>query len=85
MPEKFNETIAYKPSMEGFENSIAEILEVDSVLLEDKLCSFDAWDSLTILSIMAYSDTEFNVALAAEEIISSGTVGGLKKLIRSKM
>ena len=71
--------------MEDFENSIAEILEVDSVTMEDELSSFDVWDSLTILSIIAYCDSEFKVALSADDINNSDTVGGLKELVRSKM
>ena len=71
--------------MEDFENALAEMLEVDSVTLEDDLSSFDVWDSLTILSIIAYCDSEFNVALSTDEINDSSTIGGLKELVKSKM
>ena len=71
--------------MNGFENALAEMLEVDSVTLEDHLSSFDVWDSLTILSIIAYCDSEYKVALSTEEINDSRTVGGLKDLVKSKM
>lgn len=71
--------------MENFESSIAEILEVDSIDLNDELESFDNWDSLTILSIIAFCDSEYNVTLSAEEINNSETVNGLKELIKSKM
>ncbi|WP_343486604.1 acyl carrier protein [Allomuricauda sp. d1] len=64
---------------------MAELLEVDSIELSDELQSFDAWDSLTILSIIAFCDSEYDVALSAEEIEGSGTVLGLQKLIESKM
>lgn len=67
--------------MENFELTIAEILEVESVSLEDSLSSFDAWDSLTVLSIIAYCDEEYNVVLSAEEINNSETINGLKELI----
>jgi acyl carrier protein len=70
--------------MENFELTIAEILEVDSVNLEDSLSSFDAWDSLTILSIIAYCDEEYKVVLSADEINNSETIHGLKELIREK-
>lgn len=63
---------------------MAEMLEVDSVTLEDELASFDVWDSLTILSIIAYCDSEYRVALSADEINDSNTVGGLKELVNSK-
>ena len=71
--------------MENFELTIAEILEVDSVNLEDSLSSFDAWDSLTILSIIAYCDEEYRVVLSADEINNSETINGLKELIREKI
>ena len=71
--------------MENFIESIAEILEEESVELSDELESFEAWDSLTILSIIAICDAEYGVALSAEEIENSGTVLGLKELIESKM
>lgn len=71
--------------MENFENALAEMLEVDSVTQEDHLSSFDVWDSLTILSIIAYCDSEFKVPLSTDEINESKTVGGLKDLVKSKM
>ena len=71
--------------MEDFISLIAEILEEESVEMSDELNSFDAWDSLTILSIIAFCDSEYNAQLSAEEIESSNTVMGLKELIESKM
>lgn len=44
-------------------NKIAEILEVDHVSLDDQLESFDDWDSLTALSIIALADSEYNKKL----------------------
>lgn len=71
--------------MDNFIPSISEILEVDTVELSDDLNSFEAWDSLTVLSIIAFCDSDYGVALSAEEIDNSGTVEGLKRLIESKM
>ena len=71
--------------MENFISSIAEILEEESVELNDELASFEAWDSLTVLSLIAYCDSEYGVALSAEEIDNSGTILGLKDLIEGKM
>jgi len=71
--------------MENFESSIAELLEEESVELSDELESFDAWDSLTVLSIIAYCDSEYNVPLSAQEINDSKTIEGLKNLIQSKI
>ena len=71
--------------MEKFETSIAEILEVDKITLDDELESFDTWDSLTILSIIAICESEYKVVVSAEEIDNSETINGLKELIKSKM
>lgn len=70
--------------MENFISSITEILEVETIELSDELESFDVWDSLTVLSIIAFCDSEYGVALSADEIDNSGTIQGLKELIESK-
>lgn len=71
--------------MENFETSICEILEVDTIELDAYLESFDAWDSLTILSIIAHCDSEYKVSISTEEINNSKTIIGLKELVISKM
>jgi acyl carrier protein len=70
--------------MDNFLNQMAEIMEVDSLNPTDELASFDAWDSLTTLSIIALSDSEYNVSLTNFEIANSTTIEGLYKLILSK-
>jgi acyl carrier protein len=70
--------------MDNFLNQMAEIMEVDSLNLTDELVSFEAWDSLTTLSIIALSDSEYNVSLTNLEIANSITIEGLYKLILSK-
>lgn len=71
--------------MENFESSIAELLEVDTIEMSDKLSSFEVWDSLTILSIIAFCYDEYKVRLTAEEINDSETIQGLHELIQNKM
>ena len=71
--------------MENYDSLITEILEVDSVSMDDELESFDAWDSLTVLSVIAICSSEYNVTLSAEEVENSETIGGLKELVQSKM
>lgn len=71
--------------MEKYLETIAEILEEETIELSDELESFEAWDSLTVLSIIAICDSDYGVALSAEEIESSGTILGLRELIESKM
>jgi acyl carrier protein len=70
--------------MENFLIQMAEIMEVDNLNATDVLSSFEAWDSLTTLSIIALSDSEYNVSLTNLEIANSITIEGLYKLILSK-
>jgi len=71
--------------MNKFELSITELLEVDKVTMDDELSSFDSWDSLTILSIIAFCSEEYKVVLTSKEIEESITIGKLKGLVQSKM
>lgn len=71
--------------MEKFIPLITEILEEESVELSDEFQSFEAWDSLAILSIIAFCDSEYNVQLSAEEVENTNTILGLRELIDSKM
>lgn len=71
--------------MDNFKTEIAELLEVDNVELNDELSSFECWDSLTILSIIALAGENYNITLSVAEINKSATVGGLEELIKSKM
>ena len=71
--------------MGNFISSIAELLEEETVELSNEFESFEAWDSLTILSIIAFCDQDYNVQLSAEEIEESITILGLRELIEGKM
>jgi len=71
--------------MENFDENIAEILEVDNIEMNDGLASFECWDSLTILSIIAFAGENYNVTLSAADINNSKTIGGLKDLIKGRM
>lgn len=64
---------------------MAELLEVEVVEDNNVLESFECWDSLTLLSILAIADETYKVELTAQEVLSSGTIGGLENLIKSKM
>ena len=70
--------------MENILEQIAELLEEDSVNHTDELAAFEEWDSLTILSIIAFAGEEYNVTINAKDINEAKTVDGLCKLIESK-
>jgi acyl carrier protein len=71
--------------MESLKLRIALLLEVDKVEESDELESFEWFDSLTILSIIALVDEELKVVLSADDIKSSGTIGGLLEVIKSRI
>lgn len=62
-------------------NDLAEIFEVDFVNDEDLLSNFDCWDSLTVLSLIAYFDQSHKLKLSAEEIRKCKTISDLKQLL----
>lgn len=70
--------------MEDFLEQMAEIMEVDTLNPSDELTSFEAWDSLTTLSIIALADDDFQVSLTNAEIAEAKTIQGLHQLILSK-
>lgn len=67
-----------------FLNDLAEILEEDSVNETNVLADFDAWDSLSVLSIIAYASEHYKMQLKKEDIRSMKTVGDLMTLFESK-
>ncbi len=71
--------------MESLKSRIALLLEVDKVEESDELESFEWFDSLTILSIIALVDEELQVVLSADDVKSSRTIGGLLEVIKSRI
>ncbi len=70
--------------METFLNQMAELLEVDSVNANDEITSFEAWDSLTALSIIALVGEEYNITISSNDILEAKTINGLYNIINSK-
>jgi acyl carrier protein len=70
--------------MDEFIEQMAELLEEDKVNAADEITSFDAWDSLTSLSIIALVGDEYGVSISAKDILESKSIGGLYKLIQSR-
>ncbi len=70
--------------MDRFLEQVAEILEVDKVTPTDVLSEFDAWDSLSRLSIIALAGESYGATIYADELRSIDTVDNLQKLIESK-
>lgn len=69
---------------EKFLEDLAEILEEESVQESDVLADFEAWDSLSILSIISYVSENYKKQLKNEEIRSQETVGDLFSYVENK-
>ena len=68
--------------MEKMKAQLAELLEVDEVKDSDVLEDFECWDSLTILSIIAWASENYGKTLLAKDINKAKTVGGLLALLK---
>lgn len=68
--------------MEAIYEQLAELLEVDQVNDNDVLEDFECWDSLTILSIIAWIAENYNKTYLAKDIKDAKTVGGIINLIK---
>jgi acyl carrier protein len=68
--------------MEDFLEKMAELFEEDSVTSTDIIIDFEAWDSLTSLSIIAYIGDEFRKNITTAQIVEAKTIGGLYELIK---
>lgn len=69
--------------MEDFLEKMAELFEEDTVQLTDTIVDFDAWDSLTSLSVIAYAGEEFQRTISRAQILEAETIGGLYELIKN--
>lgn len=67
--------------MEQFKEKLADILEVSSITHSDVIKDFDSWDSLTLLSLIAVVDAEFNIQINAASFEEIRTIGDLLEYI----
>ena len=69
--------------LRNFENSI-ENIEANSLTTETKFKEIEQWDSLALLTTLAMIDSEYKVALTAEEIDQCITIADLLDLTKLK-
>lgn len=70
--------------LDRFYERLAEILEEDKVGPDDVLASFEQWDSLTALSVVAMIDEHYAVNVSSEDLASTRTAGALEALVAAK-
>ncbi|HPC61815.1 MAG TPA: phosphopantetheine-binding protein [Verrucomicrobiota bacterium] len=70
--------------MDDFLKSIAAILEVPEVKETDDLKSFEQWDSLSVLSVIAMLDAKHGVNLKAADLAQVNSAGELWRLVQSR-
>jgi acyl carrier protein len=66
--------------MNEFNIKLANILDIEEVGENDILANFAAWDSLSILSIIAMLDSNYGVNITANDLKNIQTVGELWRL-----
>jgi acyl carrier protein len=62
---------------DAFYEQLAELLEVDTIDPSAALDSYDNWDSLTVLALIAWLDKNAGVSLTAKAINQMASAGEL--------
>ena len=62
-----------------------EDVELDELTPETKFKEFDEFNSLTILSIIAMADDEYEVRLKADDVRGADTVQDLFNIVQSRI
>jgi acyl carrier protein len=70
--------------MEDLYAKLADILEVDALKPDDTLASFEAWDSLGVLSVIAMLDASYGIHMTALDLRNIGTAGELVQAIAKR-
>lgn len=70
--------------MGNFYAGLAELLEVEAIDPGKELDSYENWDSLTVLTLIAMLDADFGVNMTAKEIAGFKTAGELYVELKRK-
>lgn len=63
-----------KMSREEFLKEFCNILQVESIDINQKLLDIPEWDSLAMIATMAFFDKQFGVKLNIRDVQSFGTI-----------
>ena len=64
---------------------ISDILEEDEISETDVLQTFENWDSLTVLSLVAMLDANHGINITAQDVRQCTTVGDLLAFVTSQV
>lgn len=70
--------------MQDFKEKLADVFEVSSVSDSDIIKDFESWDSLTLLSLIAIVESEFNLQITASLFDEIKTIGEFLNYISNK-
>lgn len=71
--------------MQEFYGHMAEVLEVAEAKPNDVLKHFAAWDSLTVLSIIAMLDSKYGVRISGAELHALATLADLEQTVAARL
>jgi len=63
--------------MDKFLDHLAELLEVDAVDPEKPLSEYENWDSLTVISFIAWLDADHGINMTAKDVAAFSNAGQL--------
>lgn len=66
-----------KMSREEFLKEFCNILQVESIDINQKLLDIPEWDSLAMIATMAFFDKQFGVKLNIRDVQSFGTINDI--------
>ena len=70
--------------MEQLIQQMIEIFEVDHVNPDDVLRSYDLWDSLSVISLIAAVDEDYGVTLDADDLTDLVTAADLFAFVEAR-
>lgn len=70
--------------MDNFYEKLAVVLEEDAVKPDDVLASFEQWDSLTALSVIAMIEENYGVNVSGEDLAIAKTAGALEAFVAAQ-
>lgn len=70
--------------MEKLIEQMTEIFEIETVNDNDVLRSYELWDSLSVISLLAVLDTDFGVTIESEDLAEIVTVRDLFLLVQAR-